>query len=370
MSMLEYLEGELAKLEAEGLRRHPPRATATATATASFCSNDYLGLASRAAPLDAASGAGASRLVDGERSEHAALEAAFAKLVGVESGLAFTSGYAANVGVVSALAQPGDLIVSDALNHASLIDGMRLSRARVAVVPHNDLAAVRSALSGRAERRAWVVVESYYSMDADGPDLRALRALCTELKAALIVDEAHALGVLGPEGRGRCAEAGIEPEVLIGTLGKSFGSQGAVVGGPRVLREWLWNRARSFVFSTGLSPAAAAAGRRAIEESLHSPALRERVLENANHLRRELADLPGTRLLGFGHVIPLVVGSAERALAFSRHLANAGVVVPPIRPPTVPDNTARLRLTASASQTPQSIARTVEALRTAAAQLS
>ena len=365
--MLEYLEGELAKLEEQGLRRHPrsPRPAAAG----SFCSNDYLGLAGRAWPVGAASGAGASRLVDGERAEHEALERAFADLVGVEDALAFTSGYAANVGVLSALAQPGDLVVSDALNHASLIDGMRLSRARVEVVAHNDLAATRAALSTRAEQRAWVVVESYYSMDADGPDLRQLRALCTELGAALVVDEAHALGVLGPEGRGRCAEAGVLPDVLIGTLGKSFGSQGAVVGGPRVLREWLWNRARSFVFSTGLAPAAAEAGRRAIEESLRSPTLRERALANADELRRELAELPGTNLLGFGHVIPLVVGSAERALAFSKHLAEAGIIVPAIRPPTVPPNTARLRLTATSPQSPAAITRAVEALRAASKQL-
>src|SRR5262249_35703426 len=147
-----------------------------------------------------------------------------------------------------------------------------------------------------------VVVESYYSMDADGPDLRALRAICDQREAGLIVDEAHALGVLGPEGRGRCAEAGITPDVLIGTLGKSFGSQGAVVSGPKVLREWLWNRARRFVFSTGLSPAAAAAGCWAIEESLRSPSLRERTLQNARTLREAISSLANVEVLGFGHV--------------------------------------------------------------------
>ncbi|MFO0734456.1 MAG: 8-amino-7-oxononanoate synthase [Labilithrix sp.] len=359
----EYLTRELERLEEIGLRRHPRDARA-ADAT-SFCSNDYLGLASRFPPPATPSGAGASRLVDGEREAHAALESAFAGLVGAESALAFTSGYAANLGVISALAAPGDLVVSDALNHASLIDGMRLSRARVAVVPHNDLDAIARELTSRQESRAWVAVESYYSMDADGADLAALRAICDQADAGLIVDEAHALGVLGPQGRGRCAEAGITPDVLIGTLGKSFGSQGALVAGPSVLREWLWNRARSFVFSTGLSPAAADAGRRAIEESLRTPSLRERTLHNAARLRDALSGLPNATLLGFGHVVPLVVGTAKRAMAISNHLAAAGIDVPPIRPPTVPDGQARLRLTATGAQSDADIDRLAHAIRAA-----
>lgn len=358
----EYLARELAKLEEAGLRRRPrpPRAASAV----SFCTNDYLGLANTetlAAASPSPAGAGASRLVDGERSEHAALEAAFASLVGAEAALAFTSGYAANVGVLSALAGPGDLVVSDALNHASIIDGVRLSRARVVVVPHNDVGAIDEALRARPEPRAWVAVESYYSMDADGPDLRALRAVCNDRGAGLIVDEAHALGVLGPEGRGRCAEAGIEPDVLVGTLGKSFGSQGAVVAGSPTLREWLWNRARSFVFSTGLSPASAAAGRWAIEESLRDPTRRARALHNASVLREALA--PSNRVLGFGHVVPLVLGGAERAVAMSRRLAEWNIDIPAIRPPTVPEGGARLRLTATAAQTDADLERLLSALR-------
>lgn len=360
--ILEHLTRELARLEEAGLRRHPraPRAPGAV----SFCSNDYLGLAGHFRSEEP-SGAGASRLVDGERDAHVRLEQAFADLVGAKSALAFTSGYAANVGVLSALAGPGDLVVSDALNHASLIDGARLSRARIAVVPHNDVVAIERELAERAEARAWVVVESYYSMDADGPDLKALRALCDEREAGLIVDEAHALGVLGPEGRGRCVEAGVEADVLIGTLGKSFGSQGAVVAGAEVLREWLWNRARSFVFSTGLSPAAADAGRRAIEESLRSPTLRERALRNAEWLRERLSSLPGAEVLGFGHVLPLVVGEAARAVEISKHLAAAGLDVPAIRPPTVPEGKARLRFTATAAQLEADLERLAKALRAA-----
>ena len=219
---LAHLAEQLDQLEREGLRRHarPP----AKPGTLSFCSNDYLGLAGRAAP-PAASGSGASRLIAGERDEHRRLERAFATWLDVEDVLAFSSGYAANVGALSALAGAGDLIVSDSLNHASLIDGARLSRARVAVVPHGDRGAIERALIDRRETRAWVVVESYYSMDADGPDLAALRHLCDTRGAALYVDEAHALGVLGPGGRGRCAEAGVTPDVLVGTLGKAFGTR-------------------------------------------------------------------------------------------------------------------------------------------------
>jgi 8-amino-7-oxononanoate synthase len=355
-----HLARELARLEAAGLRRRPrpPRAADAP----SFCSNDYLGLANSTAE-GAPTGSGASRLVDGERDAHQRLEAAFAELVGAEAALAFTSGYAANVGVISALVGAGDVVVSDALNHASLIDGMRLARAQVVVTPHNDIEAIASALATADALRKWVVVESYYSMDADGPELGRLRDVCDRGGASLIVDEAHALGVLGPEGRGRCAEAGVAADVLIGTLGKSFGSQGAVVAGPAVLREWLWNRARSFVFSTGLSPASAEAGRRSIEASLHSPALRTRALRNAGLLRARLNEVPGVELLGFGHVIPVVAGA--RAVAISASLAAAGFDVPAIRSPTVPEGSERLRLTATASQTAADIDAFVTAFRAA-----
>jgi 8-amino-7-oxononanoate synthase len=344
--LLARLEG----LDTAGLRRRP--ALPRDAAAPSFCSNDYLGLAGD-------DGAGASRLVDGERAAHQALEATFARFVGVEAALAFTSGYAANVGALSALIEPGDVVISDALNHASLIDGIRLARAATEVVPHNNLEAVAAALATHRGRQSWVVVESYYSMDADGPDLGHLRAICDDANASLVVDEAHALGVLGPSGRGRCAEARVRPDVLIGTLGKSFGSQGAVVGGVSELREWLWNRARSFVFSTGLSPAAASAGAAAIERSLTDEQLRERTLQNASHIREALARIDGLKVLGFGHVIPVVT---PNALAVSQRLAERGIHLPAIRPPTVPANTARLRITATAHQTPQSIDRLAEAI--------
>jgi 8-amino-7-oxononanoate synthase len=273
-----------------------------------------------------------------------------ASLVGLPKALVFTSGYAANVGLVPALAGPEDLVVSDALIHASLIDGARLSRARVVVVPHLDLGAVRDALRSSPGRRSFVLTESYFSMDADSPDLRELRGICDEYGAALVVDEAHALGVLGPEGRGLCVAAGIQPDVLVGTFGKSFGAGGAFVAGCDALCAWLWNRARSFVFSTALSPAVAAAALQGVDSAAAEPDRRERLLEIAQTLRDGLSGL-GLDLRGYAHVIPWVVGDPREAVRVSDALERAGYDVRAIRPPSVPKGTARLRLTASARHT-------------------
>lgn len=378
---LAFLRDSLASLAREGLRRMPGEPVDPDAL--SFCSNDYLGLAARPAP-PAPSGSGASRLIAGEREEHRRAERAFASFLGVEDVLLFASGYAANVGVLSALVGASDLVVSDALNHASLIDGARLSRATTHVVPHLDLDAVEAALAGRPSgQRAWVVLESYYSMDADSPDLARARAVCDAYGAALVLDEAHALGVLGPDGRGLAASAGVRPDVLVGTLGKSFGSQGAFVGGSVVLREWLWNRARSFVFSTGLAPSSAAAATRALGHVIEHPEERVRLLHLAERLRTELvaagARRPGPGIdpaegapvvVGHGHIVPLLVGTPDRALFLAERIRERGVVVHAIRPPTVPANTARVRLTLTAKHAETDIARAVEAIAGAIVDLS
>jgi 8-amino-7-oxononanoate synthase len=358
---LQFLDDALAEAEQKHLLRSRP--APARGKDLSFCSNDYLGLASRLA-ASAAGGSGASRLVSGERQEHVDLEGAIAELVGLPAALAFSSGYAANVGLMSALARPGDLVVSDALNHASIIDGIRLSRCRTAVVPHLDVAAVERALRDRGSARAFVVTESYFSMDADSPDLRALRALCDRHDAALVVDEAHAVGVLGPRGAGLCAEAGVVPDALVGTFGKSFGAAGAYVAGCPSLVTWLWNSARSFVFSTGMSPVVAVAALAGIRTAALEPPLRERTLAMAQQLRRGLTSL-GVTPLGFGHVIPWVVGEAKDAVDLARGLAEGGLDVRAIRPPTVAPGTARLRLTVTANHH----ANDVERFLAAAAQL-
>lgn len=355
---LKYLEAELAQLERRELLREPPEPFAPGMR--SFCSNDYLGLAAEPPPA-APAGSGASRLIAGERVEHRELERGLASWTGAEAALVFSSGYAANVGVLSALASAGDLVVSDALNHASIIDGARLSRARVAVVPHLDLVAVRAALRTREQGRAWVVVESYYSMDADGPDLAALRQICDEAGAALVVDEAHAFGVLGPGGRGRCAEAGIRPDVLIGTLGKALGSQGAFVAGRAALKAWLWNRARSFVFSTGLSPASSAAASRSLAYLAEHPELPARVVSLAGRLRSRL-EAGGVRAAGFGHVVPIVIGDPREAMDAAAAIRAAGVAVHAVRPPTVPEGTSRIRLTVTAAHEPSDVDEAADAV--------
>jgi 8-amino-7-oxononanoate synthase len=363
---LAHLAAALHTLDEQGLLRRRPEPWTGARPT--FCSNDYLGLASagRAAnrrDREVESGAGASRLVAGERSAHAELETAIARWLGSEGALAFTSGYAANVGLIGALVSPSDLIVSDALNHASIVDGCRLAKAEVCVVPHLDQKAVEQALSRPRRGRAWVVTETYFSMDGDQPDLARLRAACDEHGAGLLVDEAHALGVLGPAGRGLCAQTGVAPDAMTGTLGKAFGHQGAFVAGSEALMEWLWNRARSFVFSTGLSPLVADGARSALEEAARNPTLRERCLANAERLREGLrASGHAWALRGSGPIVPLIVGAPERAVRMATFAQEHGIHVQAIRPPTVPVGTSRLRVTVTARHTSEDIAAAVTVL--------
>jgi 8-amino-7-oxononanoate synthase len=361
-----FVSQVLDDLDGRGLRRIPDDGSArdaAATAAAAIerglidaSSNDYLGLSdldvSRETGVQVGPpGAGASRLIHGTRQAQVRLEQQLAHWVRLPAALLFASGYAANVGLLSALGESDTVIFSDRLNHASIIDGSRLSRARVEVLPHLDLKGVENALTAnRSARARWVVTESCFSMDGDGPDLRALRTLCDQLGAALLVDEAHALGIFGPKGAGRCAEAGIVPDALIGTLGKAIGTQGAFVAGSLALREFLWNRARSFVFSTATSPLLAARTLLHVERVQAADDLRARVRALAAQLRARLQTLgiqvePGLD----GPIIPIVVGDNETSLRTAAALAAAGILAQAIRPPTVPPGGARLRLTVSAA---------------------
>jgi 8-amino-7-oxononanoate synthase len=349
---LVHLEGELAALADAGLLRERPEPYRADRV--SFCSNDYLGLAAASGGRHPF-GSGAARLVAGEHVEHVALERGLAGWLGVEATLLFTSGYAANVGLVPALANgPEDLILSDALNHASLVDGCRLARAETRVYPHLDIEAVAGLLRSSHARRRWVITESYFSMDADSPDLRQLRHICDEHGASLLVDEAHSLGVLGPDGRGLLPAAGVQADVTVGTLGKAFGGGGAFVAGCHTLIAWLWNRARSFVFSTGLSPALAAAGHEALVRLCTDGALRVTTLARAEQLRTGLRAL-GHTPLGYGHSVPWVIGDDREAHRVAGVLRAQGFGVQAIRPPSVPPGTARLRLTASARQSSEDV---------------
>ena len=235
------------------------------------------------------------------------------------------------------------------------------SPARAAIVPHLDVGAVDRALAGRESGRGVVVTESYFSMDADSPDLTALRAVCDARGAALVVDEAHALGVFGPDGRGLCRAAGVEPDALVGTFGKSFGAAGAFVAGCPALVTWLWNRARPFVFSTGMSPVVAAAARAGIEAAGREPARRHRVLANAAQLRQGLAAL-GITAAGHGPIIPWIVGDPSKAVRLATALRAGGVDVGAIRPPSVAPGTARLRFTVTADHREADIVRALEVI--------
>jgi 8-amino-7-oxononanoate synthase len=391
------LEAELAELVAIGRRRTCPEVAGLSRTTVavsgeprlSFCSNDYLGLAEHPALATAAAaaaardgfGASASRLVSGDLPAHRELEEALARFFGRPAALVFPSGYQTNIGVLTGLAGPDDVIVSDALNHASIIDGCRLSRARIAVYPHGDPeAAARLLDQAGSARRRLLVTESLFSMNGDAAPLAPLAEAAQAHDAVLIVDEAHAVGVLGPRGRGLCAAAGIVPDVLIGTLGKALATAGGFAAGSQVLRDLLVNRARSFIFTTALPPPVAAAALAALEIVDGPEGDRRRTLlrARADRLAQYLAGLRPLRLAATspGTVVatlpdtavgspihPFIVGSDAAALALSAELARRQIFVPAIRPPTVPVGSARLRITLSASHEPADLDRLVLALR-------
>jgi 8-amino-7-oxononanoate synthase len=362
---LDFLERELAALAAADLLRVPRDRAADGLV---LCSNDYLGLASTGTDeqQDVPVGSGAAALVTGYHASHRDAETALASWIGVEDTLLFSSGYAANLGVVSALAGPEDLIVSDRLNHASIIDGCRLSRGKVAVFDHLDVdAAARILELERGNvRRAFLITESYFGMDATVADLVELRRITRRFDCSLLVDEAHALGVFGEEGAGLCRAAGVVPEVLIGTLGKSMGLHGAFVAGTHVLRTYLWNRARSFVFSTASSPRAAGAipGRVALVR--RADARRAETQAFAAELRALLGGR-GQTVLGEGPIVPWILGSPARALRAQQLLEDLGIVALAIRPPTVPVGSSRVRLAARAGLSEAERRRALRALETA-----
>ena len=311
-------------------------------------------------------GTGAARLISGTAREHLALEADLADWLKTESALLFSSAYAANVGTISALALPGDVIFSDALNHASVIDGCRLSRAKVVVVPHRDLAALQRELSAAAPTPGaarWVVSESYFGMDGTSPDFRALRALCDRWDAALVIDEAHSVGTFGPEGRGLCLAAGVNADVLTGGFGKAFGLQGGFVSCSTVVRAWLWNRARSFVYSTATSPWLAARTRDALRRIRASDGLRATLHRHSCRLEQRLTAAGVELPLGrHGPVFPILFGSESRTIEAARRLRALGILAHPIRPPTVPAGSARLRVTLRADLSDLEIERLADAL--------
>ncbi len=362
MSLDEDARAELRELEAAHRLREPrvvagaqgPWILLDGVSVLNLASNDYLGLAgdrrlARAAERalgEGGLGAGASRLIAGNHRAHVLLEAALADWMRCSGARLFGSGYAANTGVLAALARAGDAIFSDELNHASLIDGCRLSRADIIVFPHRDLAALARSLARSAHRRRLVVSESLFSMDGDLADVAGLASLCARHGAALVLDEAHAMGVLGPEGRGLAAAHGVVPDVVIGTFGKALGTYGAFAATTRSIADLLWNRARPFVFSTAMPPALAAATLASLEIVRGAEGdARRRTL--ASYARRLRASVPATGGIE-GPIAPILVGDDRKAMALTARLLERRVFVQGIRPPTVPPGTARLRVGLSA----------------------
>ena len=362
-----HVAQQLANLEGRNLRRTPRTCEGLQSVylsmegrrVLSLCSNNYLGLASHPAVCAAAAaalsctgyGSAASRHVSGTEATHLRCEQAFADFLGFSRALFFGSGYAANVGTLQALAGAEDVFFSDQLNHASLIDGMRLSRARVHVFKHRDLSQLQELLQRHRHegKAALVVTDAIFSMDGDVADLQRLRMLCDSHDAALVVDEAHAIGVLGPQGRGLCAALNVRPDVLLAPLGKAFGVMGAVVAGPKEAVHLVENRARSYVFSTAPPPSQAAAALAALSLVQSSDDRRTDVMAGISDLARGLRDLGFEVPRPQCPIIPLQVGAADAVAAMSSRLFELGVFAHGIRPPTVPPGTSRLRLTLSAA---------------------
>jgi 8-amino-7-oxononanoate synthase len=377
-SLDEFAAEKLRGLEMRHLRRKLAFTTRETSAyvtrggrrLVSFSCNDYLGLSTHPAVIDAAVtalrtyglGAGGSRLVTGNHPLYAGLEARLARLKESETALVFGSGYLANLGIVPALAGKGDLVLADALSHACLLSGARLSQAEEVRYPHNDVDAVERVLAKRRTdaRHALIVTDGVFSMDGDLAPLPALTALAERYDAWLLVDDAHGLGVVG-NGHGSAFAFGsqkVDVPLQMGTLSKAVGAYGGYLCASAAVIELLKNRARSFVYSTGLPPAVLAGAAAALDVIAENPDLVARPLVHARNFTRSL-DLPDAQ----SAIVPLILGSAERALAAAALLEEAGFLVSPIRPPTVPDGTARLRFAFSAAHEATDLAKLAETVR-------
>lgn len=341
-----------------------------------LASNSYLGLHQHPAVLQAArealgrygAGAGSARLMAGTFSLHEALEEALARFKGTEAALVFPSGYAANLGILPSLVGRQDLIVSDRLNHASLLDAARLSGATLRVYPHRDTARLEEVLKRRRAgfRRALVVTEGVFSMDGDVAPLAQVAQIARRHGAWILLDDAHGTGVMGPGGRGTLEHFGMmadETLLQMGTLSKALGSQGGFLAGPRLLVNYLKNKARSFIYTTALAPASVAAALEAVRVIEREPLWRQRLWENS---RRWVAGLQGVGYELISEetpIVPIRVGETAEAVALADRLLKAGVYAPAIRPPTVPAGEARLRTSLTALHTPEDLEVALEAFR-------
>ena len=371
---------ELEEIESRGLLRKPkliggpigPRVVIDGRETLLFCTNDYLGLANNPAVKQAAkraidehgAGAGASRLVAGTLPIHKELESALARLKGAEDAVVFGSGYLANIGTVSALTKAGDVVYSDELNHASIVDACRLSRADVRIFPHADTRILGDMLANdHASGRRLIVTDGVFSMDGDLAPLPELARLASEFDCYLMIDDAHATGVIGPEGKGTAAHFDLEGsiEVQMGTLSKALGSYGAFVAGSRQLIDLLINRARSFIFTTALPPASAGAALEALRIVEREPERLERLWRNTANLKQGLTSAGFNLGLSETFIIPVIVGGAGECVRMAEALLDEGVFAQAIRPPTVRKGASRLRVVPTSEHSDDNIEFAVEA---------
>jgi len=371
---LDWIGEDLEELEAAGLTRTPrvvapgpegPLVTVDGRQALLFCSNDYLGLSGHPLVREAAiheaerAGVGAcsSRLVCGTQEPHRRLEERLAGWLGRPRAVLLPAGFMANLAVLTTVAGRGDVIFSDALNHASIVQGARLSRAAVEIYPHRDLEALEALMDAAAgaARRMVIVTDSVFSVDGDAAPLEGLARLAERHGAALVVDEAHALGVLGPGGRGLAAEHGVRADVIVGTLGKAFGVAGAFVAGSSQLGRLLESRAVPHIYTTAPPAMLAAAAEAALElvEAAEEP--RRLVRDLARRLREGLRDLGCDTGAGDAHIVPALVPGVTAVVRASAELLDRGVYVQALRPPTVPPGTERLRWTATARHTAEQV---------------
>ncbi|MDZ4657888.1 MAG: 8-amino-7-oxononanoate synthase [Bythopirellula sp.] len=386
MDPLTWIDEELRRLESADLLRSLPPGLRAARAVVeiagqsviNFASNDYLGLAADERLANAAAetfreqgvGRGASPLVCGRSSIHEQLEQRLAEFLGTEAALLFPTSFAANAGIIPALADDGDAIYGDAKNHASIIDGCRLSRAERHIYPHVDMQALASLLAqGKKYRRRLIVTDTLFSMDGDLAPLPQLAKLAAEHKAMLMVDEAHAVGVFGKTGRGvvehfstECPELATQVHIRVGSFGKALGSAGGFVCGSTALVRWLANRARTYVFSTAHPAGISAAALVALDLVDREPERRRGLIERAANLRSRLREQGWHTGRSVSQIIPIVIGSANRTMQIAQGLRDRGIWAPGIRPPSVPDGESLLRLGFTAAHTEDMVERLLAAL--------
>ncbi|MEC1534244.1 8-amino-7-oxononanoate synthase [Bacillus haynesii] len=356
MHIDEWLSSRLAKMKAAGLYRSLKLPQAERT---NWASNDYLGLANDKRLIHAAEtalrsfGAGStgSRLTSGNTAWHEKLERKIADFKQTEAALLFSSGYLANVGVLSSLPEIGDVILSDQLNHASLIDGCRLSKADTVVYRHTDMNDLEEKLRAAQSRtRRFIVTDGVFSMDGTIAPLDEIMLLAKQYRAFVIVDDAHATGVLGEAGRGTSEFFGVSPDVVIGTLSKAVGAEGGFVAGSKTLIDFLLNHARTFIFQTAVPPASCAAACRAFDIIEDSRDKRRLLQSSVNTIKRRLEDIGFTVKGGETPIIPVMIGEPQKAVRFANGLKEKGIEAPAIRPPTVAEGESRIRLTVTADR--------------------